>query len=298
MQHQPNQQSDFPLKYIVFILYFSCVSLPPKRFHIVMDYDMISLKCHPVIKSYDAKTSCYIITLLMKGILMKHNYQYLLFDADDTLLDFKGSEQVALQQLFDKLHIELTPQLKEHYHTINHSLWAAFERGEITRDEILATRFRRLFEEENIKVERLGLEAEYQELLGLSHLTIPGVADLLDCLKEHYELYIVTNGVATTQYNRLNASGLYPYFKQVFISEETGYQKPQIEFFDYVSSHITGFQPSKALIIGDSLASDIQGGINAGIDTCWYNPRLLSNTKGLPITYTVSSYEELKQILI
>lgn len=229
---------------------------------------------------------------------MKPTYQYLLFDADDTLLDFKASEQEALQKLFQSLDITLTEQLKEHYHTINHSLWAAFERGEITKDEILNTRFRRLFEEENIQIKRPGLEKEYQDLLASSHLLIPGAIELLNSLEDKFELYIVSNGVATTQYNRLKASGLYPYFNQVFISEETGYQKPQKEFFDYVFSRIPGFIPSKALIIGDNLASDIQGGINASIDTCWYNPKQLVKTKDLPITYTISSFDELMQILL
>ena len=228
---------------------------------------------------------------------MNPTYQYILFDADDTLLNFKASEQEALEKLFQSLDLTLTEQLKEHYHAINHSLWAAFEQGEITKDEILNTRFRRLFQEEKIEIKRPGIEKEYQDLLASSHLLISGAIELLDNLKDHYELYIVSNGVATTQYNRLKASGLYPYFKQIFISEETGYQKPQIEFFDYVFSRIPNFIPSKALIIGDSLASDIQGGVNASIDTCWYNPKHIVNTKGIPITYTVSTYEELKQIL-
>jgi 2-haloacid dehalogenase len=103
--------------------------------------------------------------------------------------------------------------------------------------------------------------------------------------------------VASTQYNRLHASGLFPYFQNIFISEETGYQKPQIEFFQYVFDRIPEFDSSKALIIGDSLSSDIQGGINANIDTCWYNPNKLVNNKGLKITKEISNLDQLCDIV-
>ena len=121
---------------------------------------------------------------------------------------------------------------------------------------------------------------------------------MLDALKERYDLYIVSNGVASTQYSRLKASGLYSYFKDIFISEETGFQKPQIEFFEYVFQRIPAFDSSKAIIIGDSLGSDIQGGVNAGIDTCWYNPKHLENTRKLPITYIVDSFDSILHFLL
>lgn len=229
---------------------------------------------------------------------MNRKYQYLLFDADDTLFDFKASEKEALDGFFQSLNIELTDSIRDHYHRINHSLWAAFERNEITKDDVLNTRFRQLFREEGIVVDQPDLEKNYQDRLASSHITIPHVFDLLDALKNDYDLYIVSNGVATTQYSRLKASGLYSYFKGIFVSEETGYQKPQVEFFDYAFERIPSFDRSKALIIGDSLGSDMQGGINARIDTCWYNPKHLENTRSLPITYVVDSYDALKAILL
>ncbi len=229
---------------------------------------------------------------------MNKTYQYLLFDADDTLFDFKASEQEALNSFFQSLNLELTDSLRNHYHEINHSLWAAFERGAITKEEILNTRFRKLFREEGIKVDHPTLEKDYQDRLASSYLTIPGVFEMLDTLKEHYDLYIVSNGVASTQYSRLKASGLYSYFKDIFISEETGFQKPQIEFFQYVFQRIPAFDSSKAIIIGDSLGSDMQGGVNAGIDTCWYNPKHQENTRNLPITYVVDSFDSIRSILL
>lgn len=224
-------------------------------------------------------------------------YKHLLFDADDTLLDFQASEQAALKGLFESLGLTMTPSIINKYHEINHGLWAAFERGEVTKDQILQTRFRKLFEEIGFEVDRPNLEVEYQEMLASGHMVIPGTFELLDQLRDHFELYIVSNGVASTQYNRLHASGLFPYFQNIFISEETGYQKPQIEFFHYVFDRIPNFDASKALIIGDSLSSDIQGGVNANIDTCWYNPRNLANNKGLEITKEVSSLEQICEIV-
>ena len=188
---------------------------------------------------------------------MKHHYQTLLFDADDTLLDFKAAEQNALRQLFASLSIELTDNIRNLYHTINHSLWQAFERGEISKDEILATRFRRLFAEINFSNLPDTLESDYQSMLASGHQTITEAFEVLNILMQSHDLYIVSNGVASTQYNRLKASGLYPYFKGVFVSEETGYQKPQIEFFDYVIARIPEFKKENTLIIGDSLSSDI-----------------------------------------
>lgn len=225
-------------------------------------------------------------------------YRHLLFDADDTLLDFKASEQAALRLLFNSLNIPLTKGIHDLYQEINHTLWTEFERGEITKEDILKTRFRKLFAKVGIEITRPNLEAEYQEMLASGHMVIPGVFEVLDQLKEHYELFIVSNGVATTQYNRLHNSGLYPYFKAIFISEETGYQKPQIEFFKYVFARIPDFEISRALIIGDSLTSDIQGGINSGIDTCWYNPNNIHNMKGLPTTYQICNLKELCSILL
>ena len=225
-------------------------------------------------------------------------YKHILFDADDTLLDFQAAEREALNQLFKSLNLPPTDALLEQYHKINHSLWAAFERGEITKDDILSTRFRTLLAEVGLHVDRPNLEVEYQDLLASGHMIIPGVFQILDQLKEHFDLYIVTNGVASTQYSRLNASGLSPYFKDIFISEDTGFQKPQIEFFQYVFDRIPNFDPEKAIIIGDSLSSDMQGGINASIDTCWYNPNRVVNSKRIVVTYEIQTLHQLLDILI
>ena len=141
------------------------------------------------------------------------------------------------------------------------------------------------------------LEREYQQVLSENHQVIAGAFDLLEQLKNLYDLYIVSNGVAYTQHRRLTESGLAPYFKKIFVSEETGYQKPKIEFFEFVFERIPTFNKAETLIIGDSLSSDMQGGINAGLDTCWYNKNQTENKKKLPITYEIHNLESLLPIL-
>lgn len=224
-------------------------------------------------------------------------YKTLLFDADETLLDFNSAQYDALTKLFLSHGFEINDAIREQYHILNTSLWKAYERGEIKREEILNTRFTKLFQTLGHSVDGIAFEKEYHKELNKGHKLIPGAIELLDQLKATHDLYIVTNGVADTQYKRLTASSLLPYFKEIFVSEVTGYQKPQIEFFQYVFERIPNFNPSETIIIGDSLSSDMQGGINAGIDTCWYNRAGITNSLELPITYEIQELRDLIPIV-
>lgn len=145
-----------------------------------------------------------------------------------------------------------------------------------------------------------GLQAEavYREGLNHGHQQVPQAQALLQQLSQlpQLQLYIVSNGVAKTQNMRLQDSGFAPYFKQVFVSEAVGYQKPDVRFFDSVANNITNFDKNKTLIIGDSLTSDIQGGVNAGIDTVWYNPQHLTTTTVQP-TYQISELLSLLKLV-
>lgn len=223
-------------------------------------------------------------------------YQYLLFDVDDTLLDFKENERVSIQRLFEHIEYPLTDEIFKRYQQINHGLWKQFELGQITKEDVLHTRFTRLFQELGHVVDGVELEQFYQAQLGQGAFLIPGAKEIIMKLKDSYQLYIVTNGVSKTQYSRLEKSELLPLFLEVFVSEDAGDQKPSIQFFEYVFERIPGIELDKTLIIGDSLSSDIQGGINAGIDTCWYNPNNLDNA-GKHISYTIKSIEEVLDIL-
>lgn len=239
-----------------------------------------------------------------------HRYTTLLFDADDTLLDFKASEQDALSYIFEQVNVPLTEKILSFYHEINHGLWEAFERGEISRNDILQTRFVTVFDalqKQGIApmnlifggkpIDSTDLEPLYQAKLAMGHNLIPGAKELIETLRKTHRVYIVSNGVATTQQNRLNASGLFPLFEDIFISEMTGYQKPQVEFFHYCIERIPKFSPDATLIIGDSLTSDIKGGNNIGIDTCWFNPRQEEKRNDVTVTYEIHKLEELYQIV-
>ena len=155
--------------------------------------------------------------------------------------------------------------------------------------------FFKLFNELGIEEDGVAFEDEYQWNLGHGAYLIKHAIEILEYLSKKYDLYVVTNGVASTQYNRLKLLDLNKYFKDIFISEEIGYQKPKIEFFDYCFRHIEHFDKDKALIIGDSLTSDMQGGINAQIDTCWYNPQ--HDKTSIKIDYIIHDLKELENML-
>ena len=224
-------------------------------------------------------------------------YKTLLFDIDDTLLDFGASEQAALNRLFEEQGFPLTFEVEKQYRAINQGLWKAFEEGKINRDEVINTRFSRLFHEYGKVVDGALLGGSYSSFLAEGHELVEGALELITSLKSKFDLYIVTNGVSKTQDKRLRASGLHPLFKDIFVSEDTGYQKPMKEFFDYVFDRIPDVDPTQTLIIGDSLSADIRGGYLAGIDTCWFNPKMKTNETGIVPTYEIQKLEELHEIV-
>lgn len=222
-------------------------------------------------------------------------YNVLFIDADDTLLDFQKCEFCAIENTFKKYDLIFNEEVFSIYKKHNHTLWSAFERGEITKPEILNRRFRETFAELGYLDVPTSFEEEYQLALGDGGYIIEGVDEVLHKLSEHCAIYVLTNGVSTTQHSRLKKSGLLPYIKGVFISEELGSQKPQKEYFDAVLKVLEIEDKSSILMIGDSLGSDIQGGINAGIDTCWYNPQ--NKHSDLPL-YEIHSMNELVDLVL
>lgn len=224
-------------------------------------------------------------------------YRFLLFDLDNTLLDFDAAEQVAIRKAFRDLSLEPTDALIDRYCAINIAQWEAFERGELTRDEVLVRRFALLFGELGLSIDPERAEALYRGYLGIGHYFVPHAPEVLAALAPHYRLFIASNGVADTQESRLASAGIVPYFEQIFISETTGRHKPERAYFDYCFSHIADFDPRAALMIGDSLTSDILGGRNAGIDTCWFNPKHRPGRPDILPTYEIHSLPELPELL-
>ncbi|WP_036652721.1 YjjG family noncanonical pyrimidine nucleotidase [Paenibacillus pini] len=224
-------------------------------------------------------------------------YKTLLFDVDDTLLDFGAAEKLALRLLFEQQKIPLTDEVEANYKRINQGLWKSFEEGNIGREEVVNTRYSLLFKEYGQEVDGVLLEKSYRGFLEEGHDLIEGALELITDLQDKYDVYIVTNGVSKTQDRRLRDSGLHPLVKDIFVSEATGYQKPMKEYFDYVFARIPNFAVDQALIIGDSLSADIKGGQLAGLDTCWFNPGMKLNDSGIVPTYEIQKLDELYRIL-
>lgn len=222
-------------------------------------------------------------------------YEVLLFDVDGTLLDFNKAEEEGIEGLLNHFGVPVTEENKHKYHVTNKKYWEALERGEITRDQVLSLRFEEYFGDFGIQVDGMEVDGLYRQYLYASAVLIEGAIDLLEYLKGRYALYIVTNGVADTQYHRLAKSGLDKYFDGIFISEEASAQKPQIEFFEYCFEKMGRRDVEHMLIIGDSLTSDMRGGNNAGIDTMWYNPQGAENHTDVHLDYTAAAWKELKE---
>ncbi|WP_017547714.1 YjjG family noncanonical pyrimidine nucleotidase [Salinicoccus carnicancri] len=226
------------------------------------------------------------------------NYKYLLFDLDDTILDFGAAENRALEFVLESQSVDNSPELYDRYKTINQAHWEMLERNELTKERALAKRHEVFFDELGHSVDGALINEMYMaQIAEHGHRMFDGALDVLRILSEAFPLYIITNGVKATQEMRLENAGINPYFQDVFISEDTGFQKPMKEFFEHVAACIDGFTPNDALIIGDSLTSDILGGINSGIDTCWYNPDAKENPFGFKADFEIRQLNELFRIL-
>ena len=224
-------------------------------------------------------------------------YELLLFDADGTLFDYNRAEAWSLEQTIEEIGIQFTESIKAAYRDINHKLWADFERGVVTIAEIRVERFRKLLITLNCDADPAAAGERYLSYLGKSGFLIDGTIELLDALYGKIPLALITNGITETQYGRLEASGIGKYFDPIIISGEVGSQKPDPAIFEALFAKADFHCKEKALIIGDSLTSDMQGGINFGIDTCWYNPEENSSNPNIPVTYEIRELSELLQIL-
>ena len=224
-------------------------------------------------------------------------YKTIFLDLDDTILDFHMAEHIAIGKTFRQLGLEPTPELLDRYSAINQSCWERFERGELTRDEVFTVRFDILFSQLGLGLSSQTCEDIYRKNLGIGHYFIPGAEQALDYLAGKYDLYLASNGVADTQYSRLESAGIGHYFKALFISELTGSHKPDRAYFDYCFARIPDFDPGAAMIIGDSLSSDILGGIQAGIATCWFNYRGKPARPDIRPDFTLTDWSQLPTIL-
>lgn len=224
--------------------------------------------------------------------------KFVLFDLDDTILDFKKAEAVAVSKTLAEQGITPNEAIVSRYSEINAYMWKLLEKGELTRQQVLVNRFACLFEELGVKCDAKETKYKYEKNLSVGHYFIDNALEILEHFSKKYNLYLVSNGTLSVQDGRLNSAGIRKYFKGIFISEQLGFVKPQKEFFDAVFSKIPDFHKEEAIIIGDSLSSDIKGGNNARIKTCWFNPKHAENQGDIHIDYEIKSLKDLYEILI
>jgi 2-haloacid dehalogenase len=224
-------------------------------------------------------------------------YQWLIFDADGTLFDFRLGETTALQQTTRKHGVTYSSELHEAYSAISADLWSQFERGEISLMHLRVARFERLFAELGIDLEAESFNRDFMEALGQQTQLLPGAAAVVRDLSSRFRLLLATNGIAVVQRPRFANSSIRRFFEDVVISDEIGVAKPQIGFMAEAFSRMGEPGRSEVLMIGDSLSSDIAGGVNFGIDTCWFNPDGLALDGGPKPTYEIADLTEIDDIV-
>ncbi len=223
-------------------------------------------------------------------------YSWLLFDADDTLFDYPKAESKALSWTFEDIGLAYLPEYLPVYHKYNRQVWQELEQGTLTALELRTKRFELLFHDLGIATDPDGFSSLYLKNLARGSDLLPGALETLQVLSRSCHIGLVTNGLADVQRPRLENSPIRPYIEKMFISEEVGAAKPEPAYFDRVFEAIGHPARSEVMIVGDSLTSDILGGVQYGIDTCWFNPA--HNTTELPITYMIQTLPELIPLLV
>ena len=224
----------------------------------------------------------------------------LLWDVDNTLLSFEAAERVAIRKGFDRRGLgECTDDMLQRYSAINRSYWERLERGEITKPQVLLGRFEEFFRQEGIPVSLAeAFNEDYQRDLGETCVFMDRSFELLSQLKaEGYEQYAVTNGTKVAQDKKLGISGLGALMNGIFISEVVGAEKPSPLFFDYIFRALPHVFRKECMIIGDSLTSDMKGGEQAGITTCWYNPAHKPNQAGVSVDHEIENLWQVRDLL-
>lgn len=225
--------------------------------------------------------------------------QAILWDVDATLLDFHAAERAAILKLFQEFNLgECTDEMLQRYSLINRGYWERLERGELTREQVLVGRFREFFEKEGLDVSVApDFNEAYQSSLGDTIVYRDDSYKIIESLRGKVKQYVVSNGTVVAQEKKLRLSGLGELMDGVFLSEDLGVEKPNKAFFDKVFDSIGDIDREEVMIVGDSLTSDIRGGNNAGISTCWYNPGQAPQIDGVHVDYEITDLHEVYEIL-
>ena len=223
--------------------------------------------------------------------------RFLFLDLDDTILDFHKAERIALSKTIADFGVEPTEEVLSRYHVINKWHWEQLELGTMSRDEVLVKRFAMLFAERDIQVDAVAVARAYEQNLSIGHYFLPGAEETVDSLSKKYRLFLASNGTASVQKGRMTSANLYRFFEKVFVSQEIGHNKPSVAYFNACFAQIPDFDPAEAIMVGDSLSSDIQGGINAGIKTCWVNPDHAAPKAGIVPDFEIEALHQLPDLL-
>lgn len=218
-------------------------------------------------------------------------FDVIFLDLDDTLLDFHRAEAIAVAKALRSVGAPADEDVIRRYSQINRQHWQMLEKGLLTREEVLLQRFSCLFKELGISADSAACRDHYEDFLCIGHYFIDGAQEVLEALSRRYRLYLASNGTTKVQEARLKSAGITHYFQRIFLSQQLGVDKPSPEFFCRCAAQIPNYQPERALIVGDSLTSDIQGGRNAGIRTCWFQPS--GALPPVPVDYTVRTLRQL-----
>ena len=225
-------------------------------------------------------------------------YNCIMMDIDNTLLDFDAAERKALLETLQQFSLPCDEAAVSRYHEINSSLWGELNKGKIRRDKLVVERFDRFVKEIGAAAKATELNRAYTEHLATHADVIPGAEEALQELAEVATMIAVSNGTESVERGRLKLSGFEKYFDDIFVSEAVGVSKPNPKIFQMAMRKLGIEHSDKVLVVGDSLSADIQGGVNAGLDTCWDNMNGLENESGLTPTYEVKALRELYPIVM
>ncbi len=226
-------------------------------------------------------------------------YYCVLFDADNTLLDFDAAENKALSETLINYGIEPDAETTQVYREINSSLWKQLESGQIRREKLGSERFTRFLKKINAAGSGSEVNQYYLERLSMHpDLVSTDAPEVLSELSEVATLAVVTNGFYKVQTRRVEESGISKYLEDVFVSEKLDSEKPNRKIFDAALRLLGVENREHVLVVGDSLTSDIQGGINAGLDTCWFNPNHTENPGKVCPTYEIDDLKQLYQLVM
>ena len=225
------------------------------------------------------------------------SYDWIFFDADGTLFDYDAGERAALRGAFEACDLPFSPAVEPRYREINARIWREYELGEITQSRLKTERFDRLFSDIGVTGDAAIVSRHYLEMLAAQTTLLDGAESVVRELAATTELLLITNGLAEVQQPRFAASSIRGFFTEIVISGEIGLAKPDPAIFDHAFERIGRPPKEQVLMVGDNLGSDILGGANYGLDTCWYNPAAVANGHDVEPTYEISDLQQLFEIV-